>query len=117
VVRREGGREEKKKEGRKGGTEGWREGGTEGGRKEINLSWVATVPASAELILQHFYFDSSVSPTALQCYRWLKFWAYAVYIITLWIDQTFWIGAVKLMVLCQQYETLRQGPEEYELVT
>ena len=27
------------------------------------------------------------------------------------------IGAVQLMVLCQQYETLRPGPEEYELVT
>ena len=27
------------------------------------------------------------------------------------------IGAVQLMVLHQQYETLRTGPEEYELVT
>ena len=27
------------------------------------------------------------------------------------------IGAVQLMVLGQQYETLRTGPEEYELVT
>jgi hypothetical protein len=27
------------------------------------------------------------------------------------------IGAVQMMVLCQQYETLRTGPEEYELVT
>ena len=27
------------------------------------------------------------------------------------------IGAVQLMVLRQQYETLRTGPEEYELVT
>ena len=27
------------------------------------------------------------------------------------------IGAVQLMVLCQQYETLRTGPEEYEIVT
>jgi len=26
------------------------------------------------------------------------------------------IGAVQLMVLCQQYETLRKGHEEYELV-
>ena len=27
------------------------------------------------------------------------------------------IGAVQLMVLHQQYETLRTGPEEYELVS
>ena len=27
------------------------------------------------------------------------------------------IGAVQLMVLCQQCEILRTGPEEYELVT
>jgi hypothetical protein len=27
------------------------------------------------------------------------------------------MGAVQLMVLGQQYETLRTGPEEYELVT
>ena len=27
------------------------------------------------------------------------------------------IGAVHLMVLCQQYETMSTGPKEYELVT